>query len=144
MKFWILVPTHMNMHTRTHIHRDRQCSFQCNGWITDQNFCYCFTVEKKWKNGNTLRQYIAVCTLPENLCMIQWGVGVLVQLSRLTKMCLNGACSKAHIGRHLPPIQNGLKQGYDLLPLLFIFSSEYTRWDWNWMGHISCWSMLMM
>jgi hypothetical protein len=39
------------------------------------------------------------------------------------------------------PIQNGLKQGDALSPLLFNFK---TRWDWNWMGHTSFWLMLMM
>jgi hypothetical protein len=43
-------------------------------------------------------------------------------------MCLDETYSKACIGKHLSdvfPIQNGLKQGDDLSPLLFKFSSEY-------------------
>jgi hypothetical protein len=43
-------------------------------------------------------------------------------------MCLNEMYSKVHIGRHLSdnfPIQNCLKQGNALLPLLFNFASEY-------------------
>jgi hypothetical protein len=43
-------------------------------------------------------------------------------------MCLNESCSKIHIGRHLSdtfPIQNGLKQGGALSPLLFNFALEY-------------------
>jgi hypothetical protein len=49
--------------------------------------------------------------------------------------------SKVHIGKHLSdnfPIQNGLKQGHALSPLLFNFAMEYvigrsrkTRWNWN-------------
>jgi hypothetical protein len=43
-------------------------------------------------------------------------------------MCLNETYSKAQIGKHLSdkfPIQNGLKQGYALSPLLFNFALEY-------------------
>jgi hypothetical protein len=73
---------------------------------------------------------------------------------RLIKMCLHETYSKLCIGKHLSdtfPIQNGLKQGEASMPLLFNFALEYairrfrkTRWDSNYMGHISCWSMLMM
>jgi hypothetical protein len=43
-------------------------------------------------------------------------------------MCLNETYSKALINKHLSdmfPIQNGLKQGDALLPLLFNFALEY-------------------
>jgi hypothetical protein len=43
-------------------------------------------------------------------------------------MCLNETHSKVRIGKHLPdsfPIQNGLKQGDALSPLLFNFALEY-------------------
>jgi hypothetical protein len=43
-------------------------------------------------------------------------------------MCLNETYSKVHMGKHLSakfPIQNGLKQGDALLPLLFNFPLEY-------------------
>jgi hypothetical protein len=51
-----------------------------------------------------------------------------MKLVRLIKMCLNETCSKACIGKHLSdnfPIQNGLKQGDALTPLLFNFALEY-------------------
>jgi hypothetical protein len=44
-----------------------------------------------------------------------------MKLVRLIKMCLNGTHNKVHIGKHLSdsfPIQNGLKQGDALSPLL--------------------------
>jgi hypothetical protein len=43
-------------------------------------------------------------------------------------MCLNETYSKVRIGKHFPdnfPIQNGIKQGDALLPLLFKFALEY-------------------
>jgi hypothetical protein len=47
---------------------------------------------------------------------------------RLIKMCLNETYSKLRVGKHLPdsfPIQNGLKQGNALSPLIFNFALEY-------------------
>jgi hypothetical protein len=43
-------------------------------------------------------------------------------------MCLNETYSKVNVGKHLSDkflIQNGLKQGDALLPLLFSFALEY-------------------
>jgi hypothetical protein len=53
--------------------------------------------------------------------------GVLLKLVRLIKMCLNETYSK--VCKHLSanfPIQNDLKQGDALTPLLFNFALEYT------------------
>jgi hypothetical protein len=47
---------------------------------------------------------------------------------RLIKICLNELYSKVRRGKHLSasfPIQNGLKQGDALTPLLFNFALEY-------------------
>jgi len=44
-------------------------------------------------------------------------------------MCLNETYSRVQVGKHLSdmfPVRNGLKQGDDLLPLLFNFAVEYT------------------
>jgi hypothetical protein len=49
--------------------------------------------------------------------------------ARLIKMCLNETHSKVCTGKHLSerfPIQNGLKQGDALSPLLFNFALEYS------------------
>jgi hypothetical protein len=54
--------------------------------------------------------------------------GLPMQLVRLIEMCLNEAYSKVRIGKHLSDsllIQNGLKQGDALTPLLFNFALEY-------------------
>jgi hypothetical protein len=51
-----------------------------------------------------------------------------MNLVRLIKMCLNEMYSKVRIVTHLSdnfPIQNGLKQGDALSPLLFKFALEY-------------------
>jgi hypothetical protein len=53
---------------------------------------------------------------------------VPMELVRLIKTCINETYSKAHIGKYLSdkfPIQNGLKHGDALLPLLFNFALEY-------------------
>jgi hypothetical protein len=64
-----------------------------------------------------------------------------LKLVRLIKICLNEIYSKVCIGKYLCdsfPIQDGLKQGDDLLPLLFSFAlvmpsgrSKKTKRDWN-------------
>jgi hypothetical protein len=54
--------------------------------------------------------------------------GVPKKLVRLIKMCLNEAYCIVCVGKLLFdkfPIQNGLKQGDALLPLLFNFALEY-------------------
>jgi hypothetical protein len=51
--------------------------------------------------------------------------GISKKLVRLIKMCLNETYSKVHVGKLLSvkfPIQNGLKQGDTLSPLLFDFA----------------------
>jgi hypothetical protein len=53
---------------------------------------------------------------------------VPLKLVRLIKMCLNETYGKIRIGKHLSgnfPIQNVLKQGDALSPLLFNFALEY-------------------
>jgi hypothetical protein len=44
-------------------------------------------------------------------------------------MVLNDTYGRVHVGKHLSdmfPIENDLKQGDDLLPVLFNFALEYT------------------
>jgi hypothetical protein len=54
--------------------------------------------------------------------------GIPVKLVRLIKMCSNETYSEVRIGKHLSdslPVQNGLKQGDALSPLLFNVALEY-------------------
>jgi hypothetical protein len=51
-----------------------------------------------------------------------------MKVVRLIKMCLYETYSNVHVGKHLSDsfsIQNGLKQGDALSPLLFNFALEY-------------------
>jgi hypothetical protein len=63
----------------------------------------------------------------EILYNIQLEFGTPWKVVRLIKMCLNETYSKVRTGKLLSdkfPIQNGLKQGNDLSPLLFNFALE--------------------
>jgi hypothetical protein len=64
----------------------------------------------------------------EVLCNILIEFGILLKLVRLIKMCLNETYSRFRVGKHLSdrfPINNNLKQGDTLSPLLFNFTLEY-------------------
>jgi hypothetical protein len=55
-------------------------------------------------------------------------IGVPMKLGRMIKMCLKETYNKVCIGKYLPdnfPIQNGLKQGDALFPLLLNSALEY-------------------
>jgi hypothetical protein len=113
---------------------DHQCGYQCNRSTTDQIFCIRQILEKKWEYSETVHQLFVdfkkayVSVRREVLYNILIEFGIFMKLVRLIKMCLNETYSKVHIGKHLSdsfPIQNGLKQGDALSPLLFNFALEY-------------------
>jgi hypothetical protein len=104
-------------------------------WIsTDQIFCIRQILEKKWEYNETVhRLFIDLKKAHDSVrrkvfynILIEFGIPM--KLVWLFKMCLNESYSKVRIGKHLSdsfPIQNGLKQGNGLSPLLFNFALEY-------------------
>jgi hypothetical protein len=118
------------------VHRiieDHQCGFRHNRSTTDQIFCIRQILEKKWEYNETVHQlfidfkkaYDSIRR--EVLYNIPTEFSVPMKLVRLIKMCLDETFSKFSIFKHLSenfPVQNGLKQGDTLSPLLFNFALD--------------------
>jgi hypothetical protein len=84
-------------------------------------------LEKKWEYNGTVHQ-LFIDFKREVLYTILLEFGIPKKLVRLIKMCLNEPHSIICVGKHLSDmflIQNGLKQGDALMPLLFNFALEY-------------------
>jgi len=106
---------------------DHQHEFGHSRSPTDQIFCIHQILEKMWEYNGTEHQLFIDCEKAsglvrrEVLYSILTEVGISMILVRLIKMCLNKTCSKVCRGKNLSdtfPIQNGLKQGDALSPLL--------------------------
>jgi hypothetical protein len=88
-------------------------------------------LEKKWEYHEIVHQLFIDFknaydpVRKEVLYSVLMEFGIPMKLVRLIKMCLNKMYSKVCIGRQLSgtfPVQNGLKQGDALSPLLFNFA----------------------
>jgi hypothetical protein len=100
----------------------------------ERRVCIRQILEKKWQYRETVHRllvdfkkaYDSVSSEVLYNILIQFGIPM--KLVRLIKMCLNKTYGKVRIGKHLSDnflIQNGLKQGEALSPLLFKFALEY-------------------
>jgi hypothetical protein len=96
----------------------------------DQIFYIRQILDKKWEYNGTVHQLFVDFKKAYDLVKREVLYNILVEfgiskkLVRLIKMCLNVTYSKDRIGKLLSdkfPIQNGLKQGDALSPLLFQF-----------------------
>jgi sorting nexin-29 len=111
-----------------------QCGFWRNRSTTDQIFYIWQILEKKWEYNGTVHQLFIDfkkaydLVRREVLYSILLEFGIRRKLVGLIKTCLNETYSIVRIGKYQSdkfPIQNGLKQGDALSPLLFNFALEY-------------------
>jgi hypothetical protein len=108
-----------------------QCEFRRNRSMTDQIFYIQQILEKKWEYSCTVHQlfidfkkaYDSVRRDVLNNILVEFGIPK--KLVGLIKMCSSETYSTEHIGNYQSnkfPIQNSLKQGDALSPLLFNFA----------------------
>jgi hypothetical protein len=102
----------------------------------DQIFYVRQILEKKWEYNGTVHQlsvdskkaYDSIKR--EVLYNILLEFGITMKLVRIIKICLNETYSKVRVSKLFSdkfPIQNWLKQGDALSPLLFNFALEYAN-----------------
>jgi hypothetical protein len=120
---------------------DHQCKFRRNRLTTDQIFYIRQILEKKWEYNGTVHQLFIDLKKAygsvrrEALYNILIAFGIPRKLVGLIKMCLNETYSRVSVGKNLYDrftIQNGLKQGDALSPLLLNMlsgGSKKTRKD---------------
>jgi sorting nexin-29 len=103
---------------------DDQCGFRCNRSMTIQIFYIRQILEKKWKYNGTVHQLFIDFKKAYDSVRREVLYSILIEFG----MCLNETYSTVRIGKFQSdkfPIQNGLKQGDALSPLLFNFALEY-------------------
>jgi sorting nexin-29 len=113
---------------------DHQCGFRRNRSATDKIFYIRQIVEKKCEYNGTVHQLFIDFKKAydpvrrEALYNILIEFGIPRKLVGLINMCLNETFSRVRIGKNLSDkfsIENGLKQGDAISPLLFNFALEY-------------------
>jgi hypothetical protein len=113
---------------------DHQCGFRRNRLTTDQIFYIRLILENKWEYNGTVHELFIDCK--KNYGSVSRAVlysiliefGTARKLVGLIKMCLNETYSTVPVGKYQSdkfPVQNGLKQGDALSPLLFNITLEY-------------------
>jgi sorting nexin-29 len=113
---------------------DHQYGFRRNRSTTDQIFYIPQILEKNWEYNGTVHQLFIDFKKANDsvrrgaLYNILIEFGLPRKLVGAIKMCLNETYSRVRIGKNLSDkfrIENGLKQGDALSPLLFNFALEY-------------------
>jgi hypothetical protein len=113
---------------------EHQCGFRHNRSTTNQIFYIRQILEKKWEYNGTVHQLFIDFKKTYDLVRREVVYNILIEfgipskLVGLIKMCLNETYSRVRIGKNLSnkfTVQNGLKQGDALSPLLFNFALEY-------------------
>jgi retron-type reverse transcriptase len=108
---------------------DHQCGFRRNRSTTDQIFYSRQILEKKWEYNDTVLQlFIDFKKAYDSVRKEVTESGIPRKLVGLIKMCIDETYSRVRIGKSLSDkftVQNGLKQGDALSPLLFNFALEY-------------------
>jgi hypothetical protein len=112
--------------------------FETKGSPADHIFCICQILEKKCEYDEAVPQLFIDCKKAYDSVWrkvfynIIFESGILMNLLRLIKICLNESYSTVPVGKILSdmfPIKNDLKQGDALSPLLFNIALEYTiKW----------------
>jgi hypothetical protein len=119
---------------------DHQCGFRCNWSTTDQIFCICQILEKKWEYNGTVHKLIIDFKKAYDSVRREVLYNILIEfviprkLVKLIKMCLNETYSKAHTGKHLSGVFPILLEILDttcrcLEGELFIFNISH--WETN-------------
>jgi hypothetical protein len=113
---------------------DHQCGFRRNRSTMDQIFYIRQTLDRKWEYNGTVHQIFIDFKKAYDSVKREVLYNILLEfctpkkLVRLIKMCLNETHSKVLTGKLLSDtftVQNGLKQGDALSPLLFNFALGY-------------------
>jgi len=108
--------------------REYQCGFRRNRSTVDHRFSIWQILEKKWEYYKDVCQLFIDFKKAYDSIKGKSLYDILIKFGVPRKTCLDGTQSKVRIWNYLSssfPIENGLKQGDALSPLLFNFTLEY-------------------